>query len=277
MLYLGIDQHKRFSQVAVIDDGGRTVRQEKLYHDDRVRMRRFFSELAGSPAALEATRNWDWLWEMLEEEGVRPVLSNPSQTRLIADAKVKTDKVDARTLAQLLRTGFLPTVQVLPRGARDARELHRFRMRLVRMRTRIKNQVHAILDRQGIRTPDVSDLFGKAGRAFLDELTLGAPYDLELSALLSLLDAITAQIARVMRPLKKTLREDPRSRHLLSVPGIGDVLGYLILHEIGDVRRFRSAKRFSSYSALVPQTKQSADRLWQGKTGRRGNLYLKPG
>jgi transposase len=275
MMYVGIDQHKRFSQVALVDDAGRTVSETKLYHDDRERMRAFFNELAGSPSALEATRNWDWLWEMLEDEGLSPVLSNPLRTRLIAEAKVKTDKVDARTLAQLLRTGFLPTVHVLPRAARNARELHRFRQRLVRLRTRLRNQVHAILDRQGIPTPDASDLFGKQGRAFLDGLALGDPYDLELSALLSLHDEIDRQIRRVMVPLRRTLKRDPRAANLLSIPGIGEVLGYLILFEIGEIGRFPSAKHFGSYCALVPSTRQSADRLWQGRTSRQGNLYLK--
>jgi len=274
MLYLGIDQHKRFSQVAVMDESGRVVQQRRLEHGDREWMREFFRAYRGSRAVLEATRNWDWLWEMLEEERLEPVLSHPYKTRLIAEARIKTDKVDAKTLAQLLRTGFLPVSHVLPREQRDDREVHRLRIRLVRMQTRLKNQVHVILDRQGIGHPH-ADLFGKAGREFLASLRLGHPYDMEIEVLLGLLDEVGKRVKQVTGAIRKGLRQDDRAELLLSVPGIGEILGYLILHEVGDMGRFSSAKRFASYCALVPVTRQSADKTWQGRTSRQGNLYLK--
>ena len=115
MFYIGIDQHKRFSQVAVMDEKGEIVSERKLHHDNPELMRQYFSRYTEGIAALEATGNWDWLHELLEEEFQAVKMSNPYRTRLIAEAKVKTDKVDARVLAHLLRTGFLPEASRLLR------------------------------------------------------------------------------------------------------------------------------------------------------------------
>ena len=157
---------------------------------------------------------------------------------------------------------------------RDGRELHRFRVVLVQLATRLKNRLHALLDKLGIEHP-YSDLFGKQGRDFLDSLTLRWPYQLELTSCLRLLAAISSEVKLFRQEMRKTLSPDPRSKLLLSVPGIGEVLAYLILHEVGQIERFPSPKHFASYCALTPQTKQSAERCWQGHTHRQGNLYLK--
>jgi len=274
MFYLGIDQHKRFSQVAVLDESGKRVHQARWSHDAPERIRADVRRFRPAVAALEATRNWDWLFELLEEEVEHVVLSHPARTRLIAEAKIKTDQVDARVLAQLLRAGFLPTAYAPPREVRDGRELHRYRITLVRHQTQIKNRIHALLDRQGIQAPD-GDLFGRRGREWLAQLAVREPYRLELDSLLHRLDEAVAQRRTLERELRRRLRADPRSPWLLSVPGIGEMTAYLILYEVGDIHRFASAKRFAAYCALTPSTRQSADHCYHGHVGRAGNLYLK--
>ena len=163
MFYLGIDQHKRFSQVAVVDESGKRIHQARLSHNAPQKIREYVRRFQPASAALEATRNWDWLFELLEEEVEEVVLSHPARTRLIAEAKVKTDKVDALVLAELLRIGYLPTAYAPPREVRDGRELHRYRCGLVQQQTRLKNRIHAILDRQGVAAP-MANLFGRNGR-----------------------------------------------------------------------------------------------------------------
>jgi transposase len=121
MLHVGLDLHKRFSTVTVMDDDGTILEQDKLYHDDRARLTEFFRRLAGKAVVtVEATRNWYWLYELLEELGLTVKLANARKVRLIAEARLKSDKVDPGSLAQLERTGFLPEAYNRSRGvARD--------------------------------------------------------------------------------------------------------------------------------------------------------------
>jgi transposase len=274
MFYVGIDQHKRFSQIAVLDGEGRLVAERKLPHEAPELLRRFVRRYADGVAVLEATRNWDWLFELLEEEMAAVKMSHPARTRVIAEAKVKTDRVDAEVLARLVRAGFLPEAYAPARPVRDGRELHRYRLTLVRLQTRLKNRIHALLDRQGLRPPD-GDLFGGRGREYLAQLTVREPYAFELRSSLRLLDELTAELRQVGRLIRRVVRADPRAKLLESIPGIGELSAYLVLYEVGEIERFHSAKHFASYCALVPTTRQSADHRHSGHIGRSGNLLLK--
>lgn len=168
--WVGIDLHRRRSFVTAINEEGELSLQRRIVND-----REAFLELLGDPegthVALEATYGWEWLADLLEDAGFALHLAHPLRTRAIAAARVKTDAVDARTLAQLLRAGLLPEAYIAPRKLRDVRELLRHRVTLVTMRSAIKNRVHAILARHGV-THQHADLFGKAGRQFLAEVEL---------------------------------------------------------------------------------------------------------
>ena len=162
--WVGIDLHRRRSHIAIVDEHGELTESRRIAND-----RDTFLELLGDPGggethvALEATYGWEWLAELLEEAGYDLHLAHPLRTRAIAAARVKTDAIDARTLAQLLRAGMLPEAYVAPRELRDLRELLRHRATLTRMRSAVKNRVHAILAKHGI-IHQHSDLFGKGGR-----------------------------------------------------------------------------------------------------------------
>src|SRR3954464_11791985 len=168
-----MDVHRSFAQIAVVEDGlcrdeGRIgVRPEDL---------RAWAATLGpdDEVAMEATTNSDAIATMLRALVRRGVVSNPRKTRAIAEAKVKTDKVDARILAQLLAADFLPPVWLPDARTRALRRQVTRRAHLVRQRTRIKNQVHAILARNLAPTPPVSDLFGKTGRHWLSRQALPA-------------------------------------------------------------------------------------------------------
>jgi transposase len=274
MLHVGVDVHKHFSQVEVLDERGETLDRRRLAHPDKGSIRAYFEELP-SPMTItmESTRNWYWLYELLEEFG-EVQLANPSKVRLIAEAKIKTDQVDARTLAHLERTGFLPTAYIPPREVRNRRELYRYRISLVTIRTGLRNRIHALLDKLGIFHSN-SDLFGLRGRQFLASLELRDHYQKVLDGYLQLHDGVDELEKAVRREIKKTIGQDPRANHLMTIPGIGIRNAYLLLAEIGDIDRFPSAKKLLSYASLVPRTRQSADHLWQGTVGRKGNLYIK--
>jgi transposase len=169
--YVGIDLHRKRSQISALDESGNEVLVRRIFNEPEA-LKAVLSELDGElEIALEATYGWEWLADLLDEEGHELHLSHPLRTKAIAAARVKTDAVDARTLAHLLRTDLLPEAYIAPREIRDLRDLLRHRVVLTRMRSAIKNRVHAILARQGIQH-EHSDLFGPGGRAFLQELDL---------------------------------------------------------------------------------------------------------
>src|SRR5712691_6985598 len=170
MIYVGIDLHRKRSQITALDEQGTELLSRRVANDPEA-LKTILAELGG---ALEATYGWEWLADLLDQEGHELHLSHPLRTKAIAAARVKTDAVDARTLAHLLRTDLLPEAYVAPRELRDLRDLLRHRVVLTRMRSALKNRVHALLARQGIQR-EHADLFGASGHRFLAELPLREP------------------------------------------------------------------------------------------------------
>jgi hypothetical protein len=206
---VGIDLHRKRSFIAVIDDQGELALSRRIVND-----RDTFLELLGglegeSQIAVEATYGWEWLAELLEDAGYDMHLAHPLCTRAIAAARVKTDAVDAKTLAHLLRADLSPEAYIAPRELRDIRELLRHRAALVAMRTALKNRVHAILAKHGI-THEQSDLFGKARRGFLATVALRDASRRRLDSLL----ASTTSTARSPRPQARSTSSPARSHTL---------------------------------------------------------------
>jgi len=275
MLHVGLDLHKRFSTVATMDESGSILHEDKLYHDDRGRLTEFFGNLAGKAVVtVEATRNWYWLYELLEAQGVAVKLAHTRKVRLIAEARLKSDKIDPRSLAQLERTGFLPEAYIPPQAVRDNREHLRYRLTLVRLRTGLKNKVHALLDKLGINH-EFADLFCPAGRRFMDQLQLRPVYQEELTNYLALVDDIERRTVAATRDIKRRLKPDHRAELLMTIPGVGHLTAYLLLNEIGDIGRFESPAKLCAYGGIVPVVRQSADHRWQGHITREGNRYIR--
>jgi transposase len=277
MLHIGVDMHKRFSQVAVVDDLGQVLQEEHLEHRDRDHLAGFFAHYRSQAiAALEATRNWYWLYELIEAQGVQVKLVHPLRAKLIAEAKVKTDKIDARILAQMERAGFLPEAYIPPREIREQREWLRYRIALVHARAGFKNRVHTVLDKLGI-THEYTDLFGKRGLEFLATVPLPEVYRFEVSEYLDIITRLDGKIAVVTKRIRQMLKPDLRARWCLSLPGVGDIITYLLLAEIGDIKRFPSDKKLVSYGGLAPGVRQSADHVWEGHITHQGNRYIRWG
>src|SRR5581483_6973393 len=246
--WVGIDLHRRRSQIAIIDEHG------ELSVSKRVETaRETITELLGDPdgthVALEATYGWEWLAELLEDAGYDVHLAHPLRTRAIAAARVKTDAIDAKTLAHLLRTGLLPEAYIASPELRDLRDLLRHRATLVHLRTSIKNRVHALLARQGI-LPEHSDLFGKSGREYLTTLELPDGPSTRLRSLLSLIDDIDREITATTRTIDARARVDQRVTVLTQIPGVGPYIAMLVIAEGGEVHRFRTARHLCAWAGL---------------------------
>src|SRR5271166_326062 len=240
MTTVGIDLHRRRSHVAVIDEQGELFLSERIANGRE----EFLELLAGlegeCQVAVEATYGWEWLAELLEDSGYELHLAHPSRTRAIAAARVKTDAIDARTLAQLLRAGMLPEAYVAPRELRDLRELLRYRIALTQMRTALKNRVHATLARQGVRN-DHADLFGRAGREFLGGLELRKPTRRRIESILSLIDDFDRELASTTGEIEACAKADERVPMLCQIRGVGAYTAMLIIAEVGEISRFPSA------------------------------------
>jgi transposase len=162
---VGIDLHRSRSHIAVIDEEGDVLLSRRIVNDPATFLE-LLAEIDGEcRIALEATFGWEWLADVLQGAGYELHLAHPLRTKAIASARVKTDAVDAKTLAHLLRANLLPEAYIAPRELRELRDLLRHRVALTRMRSALKNRVGAILAKQGITRP-YSDMFGPAEPSF---------------------------------------------------------------------------------------------------------------
>jgi len=274
MIYAGLDLHKNFSVITAMDaQGEEMVKQEKVANNGEII--KLFQEFNEPVAvALEATRNWYWLYDLLEENGIEAKLTHPLKTKAIASAKVKNDKIDSRILAHLLRTDLLPQSYVPPKPIRMQRELLRYRASLVKMQTGVKNRIHAILAKNNI-THSFSDLFGKQGKSFLSSLSLLEIYRMALDGYLSVLDELEQQIEAVNKRIVVSVKEDEEARLLMTIPGVGYYSALLIKSEIGDINRFPSAKQLCSYAGLIPSTYSSGNTTFHGHITKQGSKWLR--
>jgi transposase len=274
MVYVGIDLHRKRSQLCALDERGEQLLARQVANEPEALLA-VLAELPEPPVvALEAGFGWEWLADLLEQQGLELHLAHPLRTRAIAAARVKTDAVDARTLAELLRARLLPEAYVAPPQLRELRQLLRQRVWLTQLRSALKNRVHALLAREGIQRRH-SDLFGKGGRAFLAELALPAPQRRRLEQLLRLIEGFDAEIGALALEIDRRARAEPRVELWTALPGIGRYTALLVIAELGDVGRFASAAKLSSYAGLVPRVRASAGRVRLGGISRQGPPYLR--
>jgi transposase len=211
-VYVGMDVHRKRSQVALVDEHGVQLANRNLPNDSAELVAVLGRLAPGTPVAFEAAYGWGWLAELLDELSLEPHLVHPSRCKAIAAARLKDDRVDARTLAQLLRAELLPEAWIAPQAVRDQRGLLRHRAALVRVATALKCRVHAVLADRGVGVQE--SLWGPAGRAFLAELALPAVQRAIVTDCLALIDAISPLVARLERDLVARARPDPRVQAL---------------------------------------------------------------
>jgi transposase len=275
MFWVGLDLHKRYVTACALDDGGRIVAEHRRLPPDVPALVAWLQGLGGPvTVAMEATLYWAWLHDQLSAAGMAAVAAHPYQVKLIWQARCKTDPIDARKLAELLRTNLLPTVWVPGGEVRARRKLLRGRAYLVRVRTQLKNRIHGHLTAENCRTA-VTDLYGRAGRAWLATVALSPAARVQVDLLLELVDALDARIRGLDDRVKRLVQGDPVAQRLQTWPGIGTFGAALLLAEIGTIARFRSAHELAAYAGLTPSTQSSGDKTRHGGVGRAGSPWLK--
>jgi transposase len=273
-MYIGIDLHKKYSFITTMDIKGHVKEQKRIEHDSKS-LDEFVSSIdEDDNIAMESTINWYYFYEMFESRTTNIHLAHPAKTKVIAQAKLKNDKVDSQMLAHLLRTDLLPEAYIPSKETRDLRELLRYRASLVRFRTQMKNKIHAILSKNGIYCP-YSDLFGKAGMVFLREIKLRESYRKPLDGYLSIIEQINIQIDLVSKDINQIAELNQQARILMSIPGIAAYSALLILAEIGDVSRFPRKNKLVSYAGLAPRVRSSGGKTYHGHISKQGSAWLR--
>lgn len=270
--FVGLDVHKRIVQACILDAGGKLLTQQRFpcTAEQLTGFARCHLD-ADTPVVLEATSNTWAIVDVLASASPAPIhVSNPMRTRAIASAKIKTDRIDARVLADLMRAGYLPQVWQPDGATRALRRQAAHRAALVAQRTACKNRLHAILAQRLIVCPH-ADLFGKAGLAWLNAIELDPAGILARSVELQILTTLNEQLDRLEAEQAKYAYSDARVRLLMTLPGVDQTVALALIAAWGDIARFDGPERASSYLGLTPSTHASADKCYHGPITKQGN------
>jgi transposase len=274
--FIGCDAHKKFSLFVAMNERGEYGRPVRVSHE-REHMQGFLADLpAGSQIALETSGSYYWLVEEMERAGHQPCLAHALRAKQRMQGMHKSDERDARGLAMLLRNGTLPRIWIPPRQLRDERELLRFRMSLVEMRSRLKNRIHGILMRYNV-VIETEDLYGREGRQQLAQRLEELPSWTRESVRkqLEAVDFLDREITACEQLLSQMLEANAERDLLVTMPGIGKILSAVIALEVGDIGRFPSCGDFASYAGVVQSADISAEKRHKSKCPSACNYYLK--
>ncbi len=269
MRAIGLDIHRGFCEVAIAEDGVvRRARRIGTAPDD---LEAFAASLGSDDVVtLEATGNASAIARIIEPHA-RVVLANPKATKAATRLRAKTDRIDARTLAQLLASGFLPDVWRPDDTTAVLRRQVSRRAHLVKQRTKAKNQVHAALIRNLVGRAPASDLFGRRGRGWLAGVELPADERDGIEASLRTIDFLDAEVARLDDVLAAAVLGSPDMRRLMTVPGVSATTAATLVAVIGDVGRFPAPGRLVAYLGLDPRVSQSGeDAARHGRISKQG-------
>lgn len=270
MRIVGMDIHRSFAQVAILEDGAitRQLRVE-LVHEPLVAFAKTLS--LDDEVGIEVTGNSAAVERLLRPNVKRVAVANPRLVRAIAYARVKTDKVDAATLARLHAAGFLPEVWVADEDTYSRRRQIAERAGVLAQVVRIKGRMKAILHANLI-PPYKGHLFGKAGQRWPDALPLPPEERGMLQRLIAELERVSQQLAEIDKIVAQQALDDPRALRLMTIPGVSSIVASTVLASIADIARFPSPDKLSSYFGLTPRIRQSGDHpARHGRISKQGN------
>jgi transposase len=275
MYYSGIDLHKDMCFITTIDESGIMLKQSKVPNDEHAILNYFFSLGKEHRTVVESTSNWYWLSDLLQNHGIEFILAHAKYLKAISYAKVKTDKVDSETLAQLLRLNLIPAAHQISADKRGMRDMMRARLRLVHKKTSCLNSIHRLLEKFNLAIPNNRPLHEPATLELLNDLPFDSEYRLQLDLLKEQVLLLNRQIKALEKALHPLLIPNPDIQRLLHLPGVGKVLAFTIYLEIDGIERFPDVNRFYSYCRLVPGSDNSNRKLKHKSGSKDGNKYLK--
>ena len=251
-----------------MDEKGRIIRKNERIGTNSKAIKEFFSSMDQAEVVIESSGIWEYVYEIIDSLGFHVTLSNPAKTRIIAEAKIKTDKIDSEILAHLLRADLIPKVWI---GDKEIRELKRVvyeRTFLKKQSTQLKNRIHSELLRRGVK-PEM-DLFTKKGKAHLLSLDIRS-----VKRLFTLFEATEVQIKDLNKELRGCFENNGDAKILTTMKGMGHYSALAVVAVIGDVNRFRDSEALCSYLGIVPSTHQSANTIYHGRITKQGSANMR--
>lgn len=260
MLYVGVDLHKKIIMIVVVDQARKVVCSHRFFCSETQAIRKFFESLGEFQVVVEATASYEWFVQLIEPLAQRVVLAHPGKLRVIAESTRKTDKLDARTLAEFLQRDMIPEAYRPTPRQREHRIWVRHRQYLRGRITSIRNRLRRIFSDYNA---DRKDLFTGAGRQASASIALSAADRFAAEQLWKEFDLFMEQLDEVLKALRQFAEKAPPAeaaarRILRTIPGVGEITTEVFLAEVADVRRFRSQKKVVAYAGLAPGTRESA-------------------
>ena len=272
--YVGIDLHRRRSVAVCLDEGGERLWWRR-FENSPLAMAEVITEAGPDPeVVLEATWGWYWAADVIADAGGNVHLAHPLGIKGFESRRVKNDLRDATLLADLLRMGSLPESWIAPHSFRELRELVRYRHKLSQLRARLKNQVHAVLGKEGV-IPHLVELWGPAGDRFLDETRLADAYQYRVDSLRDLIGVYDGEIKQLDGRIHRRLKDDQGYQAIKQLSGVGRVHGAALVAEIGDVTRFPSPKYLCSWAGLTPRLRESDTTSHSGSITKQGSRLVR--
>jgi transposase len=276
--FAGIDLGKRKSQIKVITSERKVVEELKIENDPKA-FERIFKKYKGDiEVACEASSNAFWVADLLAPMVRKVHVGHTSKIRWIAAARIKTDKIDAGILAELLRVDLFPEIWIPPKRIRELRELVRGLIRMRRNSLRCRNQVHGLLCRHGVCYKR-SEMSGSKLGALVEEAKLATPARVAAQSILRVEAAIQKEAKDLQAAIGKELKGEPEILKqvalLESIPGVGFFSAVLLVLELWDISRFRDEAHLASYIGFVPSTHQTGQTMYHGKMTRQGNVLVR--
>jgi transposase len=279
MVHVGLDLSRRRVDVCVISGDGELLGQFRSPIDQDglfglIRRLGVFGQRVR--AVIESMNGARYVHDELVGYGWEVLIADAQRVKGLAPLACKTDKVDARVLAELSFRDLVPAIWLPTPGIRAERELSRYRLHLVKHRTILKNRIHSTLIAFGYQFP-VSKVFGTAGRQLLAELEIPQPWRAHTDATIELIGDLDLRIGELGRELANSGADHRYVPLLLTVPGIGWITAFTIAAEIGDISRFSSPTKLVGYTGLCPRVYQSGNSERRGPLSKHGPRYLRWG
>jgi transposase len=273
--YIGVDLHKQFFQACAMSDAGVRLWEMRFPRTEGGFLLFCARCTPATAIAVEACGpTWAFVDAVARAVGTVSVV-DPRKTRLKAGFAAKTDRLDARRLADALRRDSVVSVYVPPAAIRELREVCRGRHQVIRLRTRLAQMIRALLLRSGVADVPVRRVYSASGLAWLETVGLPADAAASLARYRRLLIAIQAEALAAEATVSARAAADPIAQALDALVGIGPVLALTLRAEIGDITRFTRGGELASYAGLVPRVDASANRYWSGRITRQGSPWLR--
>jgi transposase len=271
--YVGIDFHRRRSVIVRVSAAGEKLSSARVANDP-VAIAAAVAEAGPDPeVVIEATYGWYWVVDLLQASGARVHLANPQGLNW-GQRRVKNDERDAIDLADMLRLGRLPEAWIAPPATRELRELVRYRAKLVGLRSGLKAQVHAVMAKEGV-LPAQGRMFGPAGSAQLDAAAMADNYRTRVASLRDLIELYDRHVTLLEAEIHDQLRHHRGYQAIQAIDGVGRTIAAVLVAEIGDVDRFRSAEALCSWAGLTPRHRQSDTKTTRGSITKQGSKLVR--